>query len=86
MAERARDAGTRQFASMTDPAEYQKLLCQHERRISHKAMLAALMISLHHQTPCFQQPYEMLRALMDMDGLMNSWRRKMSENETKQPT
>ena len=68
---------------MTDRAEYQKLLEQHERRISHKAMLAALMISLYHQTPCFQQPYEMLRALMDMDGLMNSWRREIWENSAK---
>jgi hypothetical protein len=60
---------------MIDPSEYQKLLDSNERRISHKAMLAALMISLYHQQPCFQQSYQMLGLLMDVDAMMASWRR-----------
>ena len=60
---------------MIDPNEYKKLLDNNERRISHKAMLTALMISLYHQQPCFQQAYQMLGLLMDIDALMSSWRR-----------
>ncbi|CAF4317768.1 unnamed protein product [Rotaria socialis] len=65
-----------QFKKMADPNEYRKLLDNNERRISQKAMLSALMISHYHQEPCFQQAYEMLSLLMDIDGLMASWRYK----------
>lgn len=60
---------------MTDPNEYQELLNNNERRISHKAMLAASMIAHYHQEPCFQQPYQTFSLLMDMDALIASWRR-----------
>ena len=66
----------RQFNSMLDPEEYQKLLDSGERRISHKAMLGALMISLYHRQPCFQQSYQMLNLLMDLDRQIAGWRRK----------
>ncbi|CAF0890908.1 unnamed protein product [Adineta steineri] len=75
-AERDVETSKRLFASMIDSSEYQKLLNNNERRISHKAMLAALMISLYHQQPCFQQAYQMLGLLMDVDALMASWRYK----------
>lgn len=38
-------------------------------------MLAALMISVYHQQPCFQQAYQMLHLLMDIDTLIAQWRR-----------
>jgi tryptophan 2,3-dioxygenase len=60
---------------MTDPDEYKNLLATNERRISHNAMLAALMIAHYHQEPCFQQFYQMLSLLMNIDSLMASWRR-----------
>ena len=66
----------RQFNSVIDEEEYQKLVDSGERRISHKAMLAALMISLYHQQQCFQQSYQMLNLLMDIDTLIAGWRRK----------
>lgn len=61
---------------MIDPVEYQKVLENNERRISQKAMFAALMIAHYHQEPCFQQLYQMISLLMDMDALMASWRCK----------
>lgn len=64
---------------MTDSTLYAQLLRDGNRRISHRAMLTVLMISLYHQLPCFQQAYEMLRLLMDFDGLMKTWRRKFKE-------
>lgn len=69
------EALKRKFSTMTDPVEYEKLLNTNERRISHKAMLSALMISLYHQQPCFQQAYQMLHLLMDIDSQMTDWRR-----------
>lgn len=66
----------RQFNNMIDEKEYQNLQDKGERRISHKAMLAALMISLYHQQQCFQQSYQMLNLLMDIDTLIAGWRRK----------
>ena len=74
-ADRDAETARRQFEKMTDSGEYSMLLENDERRISHKAMLAALMISLYHQEPYFQQPYQMLSLLMDVDALMASWRR-----------
>ncbi|CAF1222080.1 unnamed protein product [Rotaria sordida] len=75
-AERAAENIRRQFSSMIDPVEYEKLLDTQERRLSQKAMLAALMISLYHPQPCFQQAYQMLGLLMDIDALIASWRHK----------
>lgn len=68
------EATKRQFSKMIDPVEYDGLLKSNERRISHKAMLSALMISLYHEEPCFHQPYEILNLIMDIDALMMSWR------------
>ncbi len=74
-AERNAQTAERQFEKMIDRDEYQILIDNKERRISQKAMFAALMIAHYHQEPCFQQPYQMLSLLMDMDALMASWRR-----------
>lgn len=74
--ERETETMRRQFNSVIDEEEYQKLRESGERRISHKAMLAALMISLYHQQQCFQQSYQMLNLLMDIDTLIAGWRRK----------
>jgi tryptophan 2,3-dioxygenase len=62
---------------MLNQQEYAKLQSSNERRMSHKAMLAALMISVYQQQPCFQQAYNMLYLLMDIDALIASWRRML---------
>jgi hypothetical protein len=68
----------RQFNKIIDPIKYKELLERNERRISQKAMFAALMISHYHQEPCFQQPYQMFSLLIDMDALIASWRRMLN--------
>ncbi|CAF3417964.1 unnamed protein product [Rotaria sp. Silwood2] len=73
-AERKATAITQQFETIINENEYSKLLKNGERRISQKAMLSALMISLYYQEPYFQQAYKMLSLLIDIDGLMASWR------------
>ncbi|CAF3427593.1 unnamed protein product [Rotaria sp. Silwood1] len=66
----------RQFSNMLNQTQYAQLKLMNERRMSHKAMLAALMISVYHQQPCFQQAYQMLYLLMDIDALIANWRQK----------
>jgi hypothetical protein len=66
----------RQFASMLDKNEYDKLREATVRRMSHKTVLTAVVISLYHHQPCLQQSYQMLNLLMDIDGLIASWRCK----------
>ena len=69
---------------MTDPDTFASALVAdqpdneqqgHQPRMSHKALLAALMIFIYHQEPQFQRFYELLSLLIEMDGLISSWRR-----------
>lgn len=64
-----------QFMNMLSAEKYAELQSTNQRRMSHKAMLAAFMISVYHQQPCFQQAYQMLYLLMDIDSLIVNWRR-----------
>lgn len=43
-------------------------------RLSYEAMLGALMISLYRDEPRFNQPYQLLQTLMDIDSLLMKWR------------
>ena len=47
-----------------------------ERRINHKAFQGALMISLYRDEPRFNQPFQMITLLMDIDSLITKWRCK----------
>ena len=75
----------RQFGWMTraadqpdnasDPEKTKSEPKGNQPRMSHKALLAALMIFIYHQEPQFQHFYEMLGLFIEVDGLMSSWRR-----------
>lgn len=43
-------------------------------RLSHKATVAALMISLYNEEPLLQLPYRFLLCLIDIDELLTTWR------------
>jgi tryptophan 2,3-dioxygenase len=43
-------------------------------RLSHRATLAALFISLYRDQPILAMPYRLIAALIDMDELFTSWR------------
>ena len=58
--------------------ERERLKEEHKKRkprMTHKALLAALMIFTYYQEPQFQRFYEMLGLFIEVDGLMSSWRR-----------
>lgn len=48
-------------------------------RFSHRAMQGALMISLYRDEPRFNQPYQLLVTLMDIDSLLTKWRQNHAQ-------
>lgn len=48
-------------------------------RFSHKAMHGALMVSLYRDEPRFNQPYQLLVTLMDIDSLLTKWRQNHTQ-------
>jgi tryptophan 2,3-dioxygenase len=62
------------FESLFDTGEYEKLRASGLRRFSHDAFLAALLINLYRDEPILQLPFQVLRALMDVDEGFTTWR------------
>lgn len=62
--------------SLIDKNEYEKLQEQGLRRLSHRAMSAALFIDLYRDFPALQLPYKMLSRLVDIDELFTAWRQR----------
>jgi tryptophan 2,3-dioxygenase len=53
---------------------YATLQADGRRRLSHRAMVAALFISLYHDEPILHPPFQLLTALIEMDEQFTSWR------------
>ncbi|XP_018017684.1 tryptophan 2,3-dioxygenase [Hyalella azteca] len=62
------------FNSIFDTSIHNALVARGERRLSHQALQGALMISFYREEPRFNQPYQLLNLLMDVDSLMTKWR------------
>ncbi|KAL3878301.1 hypothetical protein ACJMK2_030664 [Sinanodonta woodiana] len=62
------------FDSILDPEKHDDLVKAGHRRLSHRALQGMLMISLYRNEPRFNQPYQLLTLLMDMDSLVGKWR------------
>ena len=62
------------YDSVSRPDTYNESLTRGEKRLSYKAFQGALMISLYRNEPRFQQPFQVLTLLMDIDSLMTKWR------------
>lgn len=62
------------FESLLNPNEHKKLVEQGLRRLSHKATIAALFISLYRDEPILQLPFRFLDALVDLDEQFALWR------------
>lgn len=46
------------------------------KRISYKAMQAAVLINMYHDEPAFALPFRVLRLLSDIDEHTNLWRQR----------
>jgi tryptophan 2,3-dioxygenase len=52
--------------------------CVDEHRMSHEAMMGAIVIHQYRFEPRFQIPYQILLLIKDLDGLFNKWRCKFN--------
>ncbi len=64
------------FTALLDAAKYQELQAQGSFRLSQKAMLAALFISLYQEEPVFNLPFQVLTCLTEIDENLTIWRYK----------
>ncbi|XP_059163164.1 tryptophan 2,3-dioxygenase-like isoform X2 [Physella acuta] len=62
------------FESILDEEKYSSSIARGDRRLSHQGFKGALLISLYHDQPRFNQPSKLLSLLMDIDSLITKWR------------
>ncbi|EDO49705.1 predicted protein, partial [Nematostella vectensis] len=62
------------FETIFSEERHNQLVARGERKFSHKALQGALMISFYRDEPRFNQPYQILNLLMDIDSLLIKWR------------
>lgn len=62
------------FDSVLDEEKYKSSVTRGDRRLSHAAFKGAILISLYHDQPRFNQPSKLLSLLMDIDSLLTKWR------------
>lgn len=68
------EATREHYASLFDEEKYTALQKRGERRLSHRALQAALLITLYQDEPGFQLPYRLLAVLQDVDEAFTTWR------------
>lgn len=83
------DKGEAHLKAMRDDVDKKKILYSpileldafnsRKFRFSHKAIHGALMISLYRDEPRFNQPYQLLVTLMDIDSLLTKWRQNHAQ-------
>ncbi|MDA1333436.1 MAG: tryptophan 2,3-dioxygenase family protein [Bacteroidetes bacterium] len=62
------------FAALFDASAYGKLITSGERRLSHEALKAALLINLYRDEPILHLPFRLLQSLVDIDEGFTTWR------------
>jgi tryptophan 2,3-dioxygenase len=64
------------FDTFFDPEVYDALLKSGQKRLSFKAMQAAVFLHLYRDHPVLRMPYELISTLVDLDEAMMEWRAK----------
>lgn len=62
------------FDSLFSEDVYNKLRDEGQYRLSYKALHAAILIPLYRHQPILQTPFRIIRALLDIDETMTTWR------------
>ncbi|KAJ7323088.1 tryptophan 2,3-dioxygenase [Desmophyllum pertusum] len=62
------------FDTIFSEERHNQFVSRGERRFSHKAMQGALMIYFYRDEPRFNQPFQILQLLMDIDSHLIKWR------------
>lgn len=68
------DATEEHFAALFDAKRHDELRAAGHRRLSHEALLAAVLINLYRDEPILHLPYRLLTLLMDVDEGFTQWR------------
>lgn len=63
-----------QFAALFDKEKFDQLKSDGFVRMSQKAVLGAVFINLYRDEPAFQQPYQLLEKLVNIDEEFTQWR------------
>ncbi len=64
------------FATVFDEDRYEEFRAKGERKFTHGAFVAALLITLYRDEPAFQMPHRLLKALVDIDEGFTAWRQR----------
>ncbi len=64
------------FAPLFDEAAYRVFIEEGKRRMSRRAFMAALLISLYRDEPILQLPFRLLTGLIDIDEGFTAWRHR----------
>ena len=64
------------YETLFDPDRWGELVDRGDRRFSHEAFLAALLISLYRDEPVFHMPFRLLNTLVDIDEGFTAWRQR----------
>ena len=64
------------FTALFDRDRWEELRRQGRRRLSHQAILAALLINLYRDEPIFHMPFRFLTGLIDIDEGFTAWRQR----------
>lgn len=62
------------FNTIFEQDKYEQLIKSGKKRLSHKALIGALMINLYQEEGLFHLPFELLTLLVDIDQLIRTWR------------
>ena len=68
------EGSLKSFEALFNEELYEKLRSEGHFRLSYKAMQAALLIQLYRDQPILQLPFRIIRALLDIDETMTTWR------------
>ncbi|CAL7936975.1 unnamed protein product [Xylocopa violacea] len=64
------------FETIFNESHHNALVSRGERKFAYSALQGAVMITLYRDEPRFNQPHQILNALMDIDSLITKWRCK----------
>ncbi len=62
------------FEALFNESEFNNQRTAGDWRLSHKAVLAALLIQLYRDEPGFQVPFRLLTSILDLDATLTQWR------------
>lgn len=68
------DKNHENFDALLDADKHRELVERARRRLSHKALLAALLIELYRDEPILHLPFRLLTVLIEMDEQWTTWR------------